>query len=82
MYAPYKQTVEIIGSFNVYQRVFGELDQVVVAANFSGQTQSLSIPLPQQRFWHLADGETFEAEAVHGRELEAYSAIVLLSGKS
>lgn len=66
----------------VYQRLFGESDQMVVAANFSGQKQNISVPLPQPGYWHEPEGEPFEAQEALDYELEAYTAIVLLSGKS
>ncbi|MDZ7700366.1 MAG: alpha-amylase family glycosyl hydrolase [Deltaproteobacteria bacterium] len=66
----------------VYQRLLGESDQVVVTANFSGQKQNISVPLPQPGYWHEPEGEPFEAQEAFDCELEAYTAIVLLSGKS
>lgn len=66
----------------VYHRRFGESDQVVVVANFSSQSQNVSAPLPQPGYWHEPEGAPFEAQETFDCELEAYTAIVLLSGKS
>ncbi|MEJ2646819.1 MAG: alpha-amylase family glycosyl hydrolase [Sedimentisphaerales bacterium] len=66
----------------VFQRMLGESDQVIVAANFSGQKQNLTIPLPQKGYWHELEGEPFEAENSIDRLIEPYSAAIFLSGES
>ena len=66
----------------VYHRMLGESDQVVVALNFSGDKQTITIPLPQPGFWHEPEAEPFEAENSIERQIDAYSSIVLLSGES
>jgi 1,4-alpha-glucan branching enzyme len=66
----------------VYHRMLGESDQVAVALNFSGEKQTITIPLPQTGYWHEPEGEPFEADDTIERQIEAYSSIVLLSGQS
>ena len=66
----------------VFQRMLGESDEVVVAANFSAQKQNLTIPLPQKGYWHELEGEPFEAENLIDRRIDEYSAIIFLSGES
>jgi 1,4-alpha-glucan branching enzyme len=66
-----------------YHRQLGESDQVAMAVNFSGQIQTLSIPLPQAGKWQeYPDGEFFDASGCIDRQLDPYSAIIFLSGKS
>ena len=66
----------------VYQRMLGEADIVIVAANFSSQKQNVTIPLPQKGYWHELEKEHFEAEKSMERQIEPYSSMVLLSGES
>ncbi len=66
----------------VYHRRFGEFDHIAVAANFSSQKQKISIPLPQPGYWHEPESEPFETDEAIEWEINEYSAIVLLSGKS
>jgi 1,4-alpha-glucan branching enzyme len=66
----------------VYHRRLGESDEVVVALNFSGNKQTITIPLPQPGYWHEAEGKPFEANGTIERQIDAYSSIVLLSGES
>ncbi len=66
----------------VYHRTLGQADAVAVAANFSAQQQSLTIPLPQKGYWHELEGEPFETENSIERQIEPYSAKIILSGDS
>ncbi len=67
----------------VFHRSFGESDQVVVAVNFSDQKQTIPIKIPRAGSWRQFPSQDFiELPEQIERQLDEYSALIFLTGRS